>query len=138
MFVGYLQLMVLVPQSHSLKEKRAVLRAWKDRVRDRFGLPLVEVGGQDTWQRAELGLSVVGMDHSYVERVLGDVERLVADGGAVAAASHRVLSVPALRPSGANLDQAAARTGAGDKAAAACGETDWLPAAWRDDEEETR
>ena len=63
-----------VVQSHSLKEKRAVLRRLRDRVAE-VGVTLREVGGADTWQRADLGFAVVGQDRddatAAVRRVVG-------------------------------------------------------------------
>ena len=53
---------------------RGVVRSICRRVRNRFNLSVAEVGGQDTWQRASLGLSAVGSD----ARVLrGALERAV-------------------------------------------------------------
>ena len=45
--------------SHSLKEKRRVVHSLCDRLRRRFGVTVAEVGGQDTWQAAEIGLCAV-------------------------------------------------------------------------------
>ena len=50
---------LVLDQSHSLKEKRMVLRRIKDRVRERANVVLSEVGAQDIWQRAELGCAGV-------------------------------------------------------------------------------
>ena len=46
----------------SLKAKRGVVRSVSQRVRNRFNLAVAEVGGQDTWQRAVLGLAAAGSD----------------------------------------------------------------------------
>ena len=45
--------------SHSLKEKRGVVQSIKQRLRNRFNVAVAEVGGQDTWQIAVLGLATV-------------------------------------------------------------------------------
>ncbi|MBP9207594.1 MAG: DUF503 domain-containing protein [Kofleriaceae bacterium] len=147
-YVGVLQLTVLVPDSHSLKEKRAVLGRVKGRVRERFGVALTEVGGQDTWQRAELGAALVGSDAAYVERALDDLTAAVAAEVAVTARWRDVVHYPARDRMGDDwttaaggsardeeLARAARAGGTGDKAAAvaALGGDDWVPAAWRDD-----
>jgi hypothetical protein len=50
------------------------------RVRNRFNLSVAEVGGQETWQRAVLGLVTVGSDRqrvrSVLEQVLSFIEEL--------------------------------------------------------------
>jgi uncharacterized protein YlxP (DUF503 family) len=42
-----------------LKQKRGVLSSIKQRVRNEFNVSIAEVGGQDTWQVAVLGLAAV-------------------------------------------------------------------------------
>jgi uncharacterized protein YlxP (DUF503 family) len=64
MFVGIARLGVVIGESHSLKETRMVVRRIKDRVRDRVGVIVNEVGDQDVWQRAELGCAVVSADRA--------------------------------------------------------------------------
>ena len=53
---------LVIDQSHSLKEKRMVLRRIRDRVRERLHVTVNEVGEHDNWQRAELGTAVVSAD----------------------------------------------------------------------------
>ena len=62
MVVGAAQVELHVHASHSLKEKRGVVRSIVRRVRNEFNVAVAEVGGQDTWQRTVLGLAAVGHD----------------------------------------------------------------------------
>ena len=70
MNVGILQLQLLIPGSHSLKEKRGVIRSLKDRSKRKFNVAIAEVDEQDHWQIAVLGIVTVGVDAHYCERVL--------------------------------------------------------------------
>jgi hypothetical protein len=79
--VGICRLSLLVSYSHSLKEKRAVVRKIKDRVRHKYSVALSEVGGLDKWQRAVLGYAVVGNDRDHVTRTIGRVSALVESMG---------------------------------------------------------
>lgn len=47
-----------------------MVRSITQRVRNRFNLSVAEVGGQDTWQRASIGLGIVGFDETAVRRQL--------------------------------------------------------------------
>jgi uncharacterized protein YlxP (DUF503 family) len=47
-----------------------VVRSIQQRLRNRFNVAVSEVGGQGTWQIAQLGLAVVGPDASVLESVL--------------------------------------------------------------------
>jgi hypothetical protein len=77
MVVGVLRLALLLPESHSLKEKRSVLRAIKARVRQKFNVSVAECEDHDLWQRALLGVSQVGPDQPHVDRCLREVVRFV-------------------------------------------------------------
>jgi hypothetical protein len=71
--VGIARLTLFVAGSHSLKEKRMVLRRLKDLVRQKFNVSFAEVAENDVWQRAVVGVAVVGNDRRFVESALDEV-----------------------------------------------------------------
>ena len=75
--VGALEFQLHLPDVHSLKEKRAVVRPIVDGARHRFAVSAAEVDHQDKWQRAELGFAVVAGSEAHVREVLDAVERFV-------------------------------------------------------------
>jgi uncharacterized protein YlxP (DUF503 family) len=75
--VGIARLTLFLPTSHSLKEKRMVLRRVKDRCKQKFNVAVAEVEENDVWQRAVLGLAVVGNERRFVESALDEVIRYV-------------------------------------------------------------
>ena len=79
MVVGLLSLELFIAGAHSLKDKRMVLRAVKDRVR-RFNVATAEVEHQDVWQRAGLGIVTVAGSEALANRelqaVLEEIERV--------------------------------------------------------------
>ena len=77
MTVGIVRLTLFLPEAHSLKEKRMVLRRVKDRARQKFNLAIAEVGENDIWQRALLGVAVLGSGRRFVESALDEVVRFV-------------------------------------------------------------
>lgn len=83
MIVGVCRLTLMVPESHSLKEKRMVLRRIKDRTRDKFNVAIAEVGGKDAWQQAVLGFAVVANERGFVESMVAKVVDFI-EGLAVA------------------------------------------------------
>jgi uncharacterized protein len=77
MTVGIARLTLFLPEAHSLKEKRMVLRRVKDRARQKFNLAIGEVGDNDLWQRAQVGVAVLGNDRRFVDSALDEVVRFV-------------------------------------------------------------
>ena len=51
----------------SLKEKRSVVRGFRDRVRTRFNASVAELGYQDKWQRALIGVCMISGDRLKLE-----------------------------------------------------------------------
>ena len=70
MIVGASVVELHIEGCRSLKAKRGVVRSIVRRVRNRFNLSVAEVGGQDTWQHAVLGLTAAGQDSVMVRGVL--------------------------------------------------------------------
>ena len=77
MVVGVLRLTLFLPENHSLKGKRQVLRAIKARVRNKFNVSIAESDGHDMWQRAELGICQVGSDRAFVDGALREVVNFI-------------------------------------------------------------
>lgn len=73
--VGVLRLTFHIPHARSLKDKRSVVRRFRDRVRSRFDVSIAEVGDQDLHQRAVFGVAVVSSDASVCDSVLEQVAR---------------------------------------------------------------
>ncbi len=77
MYVGILELDVLLGEIDSLKYKRAVLRPVLARLR-RLDVAVTEAGDPDRHRRALIGVATVSGDSGQVHRVLDTCERQVA------------------------------------------------------------
>ena len=73
MIVGTLKLRFVLRESHSLKDKRRVIRSLKDTLSNKFNVAVAETDEQDVWQTAELGVATVGTDTPFVQSVLTNV-----------------------------------------------------------------
>jgi uncharacterized protein YlxP (DUF503 family) len=72
-----------VPESRSLKAKRAAIRPIVDGLRHRYRLSVAETGFQDQWQRAEIAVAIVAESDGRVQTLLDGVERFVANAPSV-------------------------------------------------------
>lgn len=72
MVVGLLSIELHLPASHSLKDKRMVLRSVKDRLR-KFNVAVAEVDHHDLWQRAGLGVVTISTTSAQADRELAAV-----------------------------------------------------------------
>lgn len=62
-----------IPGPRSLKEKRAVLRPHIERLRRMASLSVCEVGAQDAWQRASVGVAMVLADAAQLDAMIEKV-----------------------------------------------------------------
>ena len=70
MYVATAQVTIRLFQSDSLKDKRQVTRSILARLRDKFEVSAAEVGGQQTWNLAQLGLACVSGDARHAQEVI--------------------------------------------------------------------
>ena len=77
--VGVLTLELRLENSHSLKDKRQVVRSLKERLRAKFNVAVAEIDYQDLWQRAAVAAVTVSPDHEYAEKLLRSVENEAAE-----------------------------------------------------------
>jgi uncharacterized protein YlxP (DUF503 family) len=75
--VGIARVTLFLGEAHSLKDKRMVMRKVKDLVRNKFNVSISEVSENDRWQRAVLGLTLVGSDRKFVESSLDEVLKFI-------------------------------------------------------------
>ena len=73
MAVGLLTLELHIDDSHSLKDKRHVLRSLKERLRAHFNVAVAELDFEDTWQRAVVGVVTLSNEERHVEEALQKV-----------------------------------------------------------------
>jgi uncharacterized protein YlxP (DUF503 family) len=77
--VGLCTIQLSLPGHRSLKDKRSALKPLIAWMRREFNVSVAEVGGQDTWQSATLGVAAVSTDQGYVsglfEKVIRGIEQ---------------------------------------------------------------
>ncbi len=80
MNVGVCRIDLRIPENHTLKEKRRVLKSIITRVRSKFNVSIAEVDDQELWQLATLGVCYVSNDKRYTNEVLSKVVGSIANG----------------------------------------------------------
>jgi uncharacterized protein len=77
MVVGTLAITLQVPDSSSLKEKRQVVRSLTSRLRNTFNVAVAEVGDQNLWQSAVIGVVCVSADARHADEMCQKALRFV-------------------------------------------------------------
>ena len=83
MRIGVLRVSFMIFNSQSLKQKRMVLRSVKDRLMNQFNISVAEIGSNDKWQIAELGIAAVGNNGRFVNSVMEEVKNFLDSNPAI-------------------------------------------------------
>ncbi len=73
MTIAVCRVTLRISESHSLKEKRQIVRSVLSRVRERFPVSAAEVDHLDAWQTAALGFACVSSDERTANEVISAV-----------------------------------------------------------------
>ena len=78
MSIGLLKVRVRLPENHSLKGKRRVLKSIATQVRNKFNVSIAEVEDQDLWQLATLGIVCLSTDRRHADQTLSKVMEFIS------------------------------------------------------------
>lgn len=85
--IGLLTLDIHLPNAHSLKEKRHVIKRLMERLPNRFNVAVSELDHQDLWQRATIGVVSISSSGHNLRQVLegaqNEAETIVEEEGMV-------------------------------------------------------
>jgi uncharacterized protein YlxP (DUF503 family) len=68
---------LIIPENDSLKGKRRVIKSLIERVRHKFEAAVAEVGDNDLWQKARIGVALVGNDSHLLEARLQQIMKFM-------------------------------------------------------------
>jgi uncharacterized protein len=68
---------LIIPENDSLKGKRRVIKSLIERVRHKFEAAVAEVGDNDLWQKARIGVALVGNDSHLLETRLQQIMKFM-------------------------------------------------------------
>jgi uncharacterized protein YlxP (DUF503 family) len=73
MIIGILTIELHIPMCDSLKSKRSVIKPIIARLRNEYNVSVAEVGSQDSWRSAIIGVACVSSDRDYAHGLLTKV-----------------------------------------------------------------
>jgi uncharacterized protein YlxP (DUF503 family) len=77
MHVSVCQIKLRLPENHSLKGKRQVIKSIITRLQNKFNVSVAEVDNQDLWQLSTLGVACVSNDRRHAGETLANVVKFI-------------------------------------------------------------
>ena len=78
MHVSMCQIELRLPENHSLKGKRQIIKSITTRLRNRFNVSVAEVDNQGLWQIATLGIACVSNHRRHTDEILSNAVKFIA------------------------------------------------------------
>ncbi len=79
MHVGVCQIKLRLPENSSLKGKRQILKSITSRIKNKFNVAVAEVGDNEAWQLATIGICCISNDGRHANQILSNVVDFVVD-----------------------------------------------------------
>jgi len=73
MLIGICQIDLYLPNSHSLKDKRNLLKSIKLRIRHNYNVSVSEIDNFELWKNTTLGIACIGNEKKYLNKVLNGI-----------------------------------------------------------------
>ncbi len=77
MIVAAVRLTLIIPENDSLKGKRKVVRSLIEKARHKFDAAMAEVGDNDLWRKAQVGVALVGNDPQLLESRMQQIMKFI-------------------------------------------------------------
>lgn len=77
MIVAAVRLTLIIPENDSLKGKRKVVRSLIEKARHKFDAAMAEVGDNDLWRKAQVGVALVGNDSQLLESRMQQIMKFI-------------------------------------------------------------
>ena len=77
MIIAAVMITLVIPENDSLKGKRRVVKSLIERVRHKFEAAVAEVGDNDLWQKARIGVALVGNDSQLLDTRLQQIMKFI-------------------------------------------------------------
>ena len=78
MNVGICRIEIRIPENHSLKGKRQIVKSIIARLQNRYSVSVAEIDNNELWQIATLGISCVSNHRRHADTIMTGVVNFIA------------------------------------------------------------
>ncbi len=79
MLIGAIQIELAIPWAMSIKDKRRAIKGLIQRVQTRFRASCAEVGDNDNWRNAIIGVAVVSNDVKHLQSICQKIVNFIEE-----------------------------------------------------------
>lgn len=83
MVIGVCRVVLNINEAFSLKEKRHIIKSIVGRIKSRFNASVAEVGLNDKWRNAIIGISCVSNEAAHTDSMMANIVNFIENDGRV-------------------------------------------------------
>lgn len=72
-----MELTIMIYDAYSLKDKRSVVKSILHKLKNQYNVSVAEIDEMDTWNKAVLGIGIVGNNRVLCEKILQKVIQFI-------------------------------------------------------------
>ena len=73
MLIGICQIDLYLPNSHSLKDKRNLIKSITLRIRHNYNVSISEIDNFELWKNSTLGVACIGNEKKHLNKVINEI-----------------------------------------------------------------
>jgi len=73
MLVGLCELFIYLPDCHSLKDKRSIIKSFKFFLRRKYNISISEIGYKDAWRKSIIGIGCIGDNRRLINQIIDKI-----------------------------------------------------------------
>ncbi|MDD4362721.1 MAG: DUF503 domain-containing protein [Atribacterota bacterium] len=73
MIIGICELNIYLPDCHSLKDKRSILKKTINVLRKKYNISISEIGNKNSWKKCILAISIVSDNNRQIDKILQNI-----------------------------------------------------------------
>ncbi len=73
MLIGLCKVFLFLPNSHSLKDKRGIIRRYINLLRKKYNISINEIGQKNIWKNSTLGIVSISDDRKVIDRIIAKI-----------------------------------------------------------------
>ncbi|NLZ73501.1 MAG: DUF503 domain-containing protein [Bacteroidales bacterium] len=73
MLIGLCKVYLFLPNSHSLKDKRGIMRSYINLLRKKYNISVSEIDQKNIWKNSTVGIASISDDRKVIDRIMAKI-----------------------------------------------------------------
>ncbi|MDD3655574.1 MAG: DUF503 domain-containing protein [Atribacterota bacterium] len=90
MLVGICEIIIYLPNSHSLKDKRSILESYKASLRKKYNISIAEIDQKNIWKKSIMGIVCISDNRGAIDHIFQKIIRITENHSEIQLLNYRI------------------------------------------------